>query len=146
MKKVHFFEKRTPKISPLPTYSIPFLSILVFYIKIQFRKRGQRSIVERNIGLEYALYNKAVNGTCSRDASRTVAISEIEFFVTIVNRGVLRIFTKTVRFLSYLQVSEKKHRKHFYILTHFCIFLIPSSLKWLNVTSILLTYASLRPR
>ena len=55
MKKEHFFEKRAPKI-PLPPYSIPFLSVLhqnkALY---NFRKRGQRSILERNIGLEYAL-------------------------------------------------------------------------------------------
>ena len=53
--------------------------------------------------------NKAASGTCSRDASRTTTISEMEFFVTIVNRCVLRIFTKTIEFSSYLQVSEKKH-------------------------------------
>ena len=38
------------------------------------------------------VYNKAANATRSRDVSRTTAISEMEFFVTIVNRGVLRIF------------------------------------------------------
>ena len=68
----------------------------------------------------------------------------MEFFVTIVNRGVLRVFTNTVKFSSYLQVSEKKHRKQFYILIHFCMFSNLSSLKWLIVTSILLSYASLR--
>ena len=54
MKKGHFFEKRVPKIPPL--YSIPFLSVLRQNIALNnFRKRWQRSIVERNIGLEYAL-------------------------------------------------------------------------------------------
>ena len=55
-----FFEKRAPKILRLPpsphTYSILFLSDLhrnkALY---DFRKRGQRSIVERNISLEYSL-------------------------------------------------------------------------------------------
>ena len=55
-QKGHFFEKRAPKISPPPTYSIPFLSGLhqnkALY---NFPKKGQRSIVECNIGLEYAL-------------------------------------------------------------------------------------------
>ena len=44
------------------------------------------------------VYNKAANPTCSRDVSRTTAISEMEFFLTTVNRGVLRIFTDTVKF------------------------------------------------
>ena len=55
MKKDTFFEKRASKISP-PPYSIPFLSVLhqnkAFH---NFRKRGQRSVVERNKGLENAL-------------------------------------------------------------------------------------------
>ena len=54
MKKGTFFKKRAPKIPP--PYSIPFLSVLrqnkALY---NFRKRGQRSIVERNIGLKYPL-------------------------------------------------------------------------------------------
>ena len=54
MKKSTFFEKRAPKISP---YSISFLSFLhqskALY---NFRKKGQLSIVERNIDLKYALY------------------------------------------------------------------------------------------
>ena len=44
------------------------------------------------------VYNKATYGTCYRHVSRTTAISEMEFFVTVVNRGVLRIFTNTVKF------------------------------------------------
>ena len=50
--------KKAPKIFPsLPwPYSIPFLSVLhqnkAFH---GFRKKGQRSIVEHNIDLEYAL-------------------------------------------------------------------------------------------
>ena len=55
MKKGTFFEKGAPKISPSP-YSISFLSVLhqnkTLY---NFPKRGQRSIVERNIDLEYVL-------------------------------------------------------------------------------------------
>ena len=43
-------------------YSIPFLSVLhqnkALY---NFRKTGQRSIVERNIGLEYA---RMIEATC----------------------------------------------------------------------------------
>ena len=67
------------------------------------------------------VYNKAANGTCSRDVSRTTAISaisEMEFFAAIVNWGVLRI----VKFSSYVQVSENKSRKLLDILVHFCIF------------------------
>ena len=59
IKKATFYEKRAPKIYPHPyplSHSIPFLSILhkkkALYI---FRKWGQGSIVERNIGLEYSL-------------------------------------------------------------------------------------------
>ena len=64
--------------------------------------------------------NKAANDTCSRDVSnRITAISEIELFVTLVNRGVLRIFTNMVKFSSQLQVSQKKHCKQFYILTDY---------------------------
>ena len=62
--------------------------------------------------------NKAANGTCSRDVSRTTAISEMEFFATIVNWGVLRI----VKFSSYVQVSENKSSKLLDILAYFCIF------------------------
>ena len=42
------------------------------------------------------VYNKAANGICSRDP--TTAISEMDFFVTIVNTDVLRIFTSKVNF------------------------------------------------
>ena len=44
------------------------------------------------------VYNRAANGTCSRDVSRTTAMSKMEFFVTIVDRGMLRIFTNTGKF------------------------------------------------
>ena len=44
------------------------------------------------------VYNKAANGTCSRDVSRTTIISEMDLFVTIVNRDVLRIFSSMVNF------------------------------------------------
>ena len=47
-KKGHFFEKRAPKILP---YSISFQNKALY----NFCKRGQRSIVEQNIGLEHAL-------------------------------------------------------------------------------------------
>ena len=60
-EKGHIFEKRAPKISPPSPYSIPFLSVLyqnkALYI---FFKRGQRSIVEHNIGLENALLYKFI--------------------------------------------------------------------------------------
>ena len=55
MKKGHqkFY---LPPPFPIPPYSIPSLSVLhqnkALY---NFHERGQRSIVERNIGLEYAL-------------------------------------------------------------------------------------------
>ena len=68
------------------------------------------------------VYNKVANGTCSKDASRTTTISEMEFFVIIVNRGALRIFTNIVKFSSYLQVSEKKRRAALYFNTFFDIF------------------------
>ena len=49
LKKVH------QKLSPL-SYSIPFLSVLYRNETLyNFCQRGQCSIVERNIGLEYAL-------------------------------------------------------------------------------------------
>ena len=57
-RKGTFFNKSAPKILPPSSahYSIPFLSVLhrnkALY---NFRKRGQRSIVKHNIGLEYAL-------------------------------------------------------------------------------------------
>ena len=42
-------------------YSTPFLSVLHQNKAIHnFRKKGQRSIVERNIGLQYALIALAV--------------------------------------------------------------------------------------
>ena len=49
--------------------------------------------VDESIGIYRmvdCVYNKAVNSTGSRDVSRITAISEMEFFVTIVNWGVLR--------------------------------------------------------
>ena len=57
-QKGHFFWKRGPQkfhpTSPRP-YSIPFLSILHQNKALHsFCKRGQRSIVECSIGLEYA--------------------------------------------------------------------------------------------
>ena len=57
-RKGTFFEKRVPKVSsPLPLYSIPFLSVLHQNEALHnFPKRGQRSIVKCNIGLEYALF------------------------------------------------------------------------------------------
>ena len=58
VRKGTFFEKRTldtKNVTPLP-YSIPFLSVLHRNKALHnFRKNGQRSIVERDIGLEYAL-------------------------------------------------------------------------------------------
>ena len=55
MKKGTFLKKGHQKY-PRPPYSIPFLSFShqnkALY---NFRKKGQRSIVERSIGLEYAL-------------------------------------------------------------------------------------------
>ena len=54
-RKGNFFEKRASEISPTP-HSIPFLSVLHQNNALHnFRKRGQRLIVKRNIGLEYAL-------------------------------------------------------------------------------------------
>ena len=61
MKKGHFFEKRALFLKKghqnfHPSYSIPFLSVLHHNKALyNFRKRGQHSIVERNIGLESAL-------------------------------------------------------------------------------------------
>ena len=58
MKKGTFLKKRYQKFHLLLPYSIPIPGVLhqnkALY---NFRKRGQRSIVERNIGLEYALYS-----------------------------------------------------------------------------------------
>ena len=58
MKKEHLFYKKGPKIylpPPLP-YSIPFLSVFHQNKNLHnFLKRGQRSIVEISMGLEYAL-------------------------------------------------------------------------------------------
>ena len=55
MKKSTFL-KKGPQNFPPPLYSIPFLRILHQNKALHnFRKRVQRSIVERNIGLEYAL-------------------------------------------------------------------------------------------
>ena len=54
-EKRHFFEKGAQKISP-PPYSITLISVLHENKALHnFCKRGQHSIVECNIGLEYAL-------------------------------------------------------------------------------------------
>ena len=54
-KRALFLKKGTKNSTP-PPHSIPFLRVLnqnkALY---NFCKRGQRSMVERNIGLEYAL-------------------------------------------------------------------------------------------
>ena len=52
----------------------------VFYDKSndEFRRKDKKCF-------DKSVYNKAANGTCSRDVSRTTVISEMEFFfVTIV--------------------------------------------------------------
>ena len=61
MEKGTFFEKNvlkilhTPPPSP-PFYSIPFPSFLHQNKALHnFRKRGKRSTLERNMGLEYAM-------------------------------------------------------------------------------------------
>ena len=55
MKKDNLFEKGAQKAPP-PPYSSPLLSVLHQKKALDtFHKRGQRSIVERNIDLEYAL-------------------------------------------------------------------------------------------
>ena len=55
MKKDTLFEERASK-SPPPPYSSPLLSVLHQKKALDTsHKRGQCSIVERNIGLEYAL-------------------------------------------------------------------------------------------
>ena len=54
-RKGTFFNKRPQKFHPAP-YSIPFLSALhQNKVLHNFRRRGQRSILECNIGLEYVL-------------------------------------------------------------------------------------------
>ena len=67
MKKGHYFEKRAPRFhthARTHAHSIPFLNILhqnkAFH---NFCKKGQRSIVECNIGLEYIEYalNKSIH-------------------------------------------------------------------------------------
>ena len=57
MKKERFFYKKGTKNLPPPLpYSIPFLSVFHQNKNLHnFLKRGQRSIVELSIGLEYAL-------------------------------------------------------------------------------------------
>ena len=57
MKKGTFFQKSTLKIYPPSSpHSVPFLSVLHQNKALHnFCKGGQRSIVERNIVLEYAL-------------------------------------------------------------------------------------------
>ena len=54
---------------------------------------GQKLLNPLEYGEVDCFHNKAANGTCSRDIFKTTAISEMEFFMTIVNRGVLKIFT-----------------------------------------------------
>ena len=58
MKKERFFYKKGTKNLPPPPlpYSIPFLSVFHQNKNLHnFLKRGQRSIVELSMGLEYAL-------------------------------------------------------------------------------------------
>ena len=60
MKKEHLFYKKGTKNLPPPpptlSYSIPFLSVFHQNKNLHnFHKRGQRSIVELSMGLEYAL-------------------------------------------------------------------------------------------
>ena len=59
MKKERFFYKKGTKNLPPPPplpYSIPFLSVFHQNKNLHnFLKRGQRSIVEISMGLEYAL-------------------------------------------------------------------------------------------
>ena len=55
--------------------------------------------------------NKAASGTCSRDIPRTTAISESEFFVTIVNRGVLRTFTNSVKFKFQILFNKQSYKQ-----------------------------------
>ena len=55
-QKGHFFEKKKCPQNFTPPYSIPFLSVLHQNKALHnFCKKEQRSIVECNIGLEYAL-------------------------------------------------------------------------------------------
>ena len=55
-RKGTYLLKKDHKNSPPPTHSISFLSVLHQNKALHnFPNRGQSSIVERNIGLEYAL-------------------------------------------------------------------------------------------
>ena len=78
-RKDTFLKRRAPQFYPLP-YSIPFLSVLhrnkALY---NFRKKGQRSIVERIIGLEYALLevsNSDISLTLSHPLWKNVSDSK----------------------------------------------------------------------
>ena len=59
---------------------------------------GQRLLNALELRMVGCVYNKEANNTCSRGVSRTTEISEMEFFVSKVNRGVLRTFTNTIKF------------------------------------------------
>ena len=52
------------------------------------KMHGQKLLNPFESRIVGCVYNKAANGTCSRDVSRTTAISEMEFCVAIVNRDV----------------------------------------------------------
>ena len=76
------FLKKGPQILHLaPPYSIPFLSVL-YQILYNFRKRGQRSIVECNISLEYALHTQTI-----RRLLLTNFLSVFDHFVGLAFRG-----------------------------------------------------------
>ena len=65
-----FYERRAfflkNKGTENPPYSVPIQSLFCIKLKLciiyNFRKRGQHSIVERNIGLEYALHCRSSQG------------------------------------------------------------------------------------
>ena len=64
------------------------------------KMHGQKLLNPSESRMVGPVYNKAANGICSKDVSRTTNISEMEFFVIIVNRSALRIFTNIVKFSS----------------------------------------------
>ena len=75
-RKGTFMKKGTKYLTPPPPYLIPFLSVLhrnkALY---NFFKRQQRSIFERNIGLEYTLLvalNSHISTTLSHSFYLTV--------------------------------------------------------------------------
>ena len=77
------------------------LKIFLFYVTNQMMNsiaktekiHGQKLLNPLEYRVVNCVHNKAANGTCSRDIFRTTTISGMEFFMTIVNRGVLKIFT-----------------------------------------------------